>query len=57
MSRDGQDWTQVVDGNGYGTELNMFNRTSFTEVITSAIRLEIQMQSRWSAGILEVRLE
>ncbi len=57
MYRDGQDWKQVVDGNGYGTELNMFNRTSFTEVITSAIRLEIQMQSRWSAGILEVRLE
>ncbi len=57
LYRDGQTWKQVVDGNGYATRKDMFNRTAFTEITTTAVRIEIQMQPDWSGGILEVRLE
>lgn len=55
MYKDGDKWKQVVDGNGYAVERNMFNRTSFKAVTTKAIRIDIQLQDRWSAGVLEVR--
>jgi uncharacterized protein len=57
MYKDGADWKQVVDGNGYATERNMYNRTAFTQVRTEAVRLEIQMQPNWSAGVLQVRFD
>lgn len=57
LYRDRQEWKEVVDGSGYSTKIDMFNRTSFKEVTTEAIRVEIQLQPDWSGGILEVRLE
>ena len=55
MYKDDDEWKQVVDGNGYAVEKNMFNRTSFKAVTTKAVRIEIQLQDKWSAGVLEVR--
>lgn len=55
LYRDGSEWKPVDDGNGYATEKDMFNRTSFAEVTTSAVRMDVQMQKNWSGGILEVR--
>lgn len=57
LYKDGNEWRPVVDSNGYATELDMYNRTAFTQVTTSAVRLEIQMQRGWSAGVLQVRFE
>lgn len=57
LYRDGEGWKPVVDGNGFSTEKDTYNRTSFTEVTTGAVRMEIQMQPRWSGGVLEVRFE
>lgn len=57
MYKDGDDWKQVIDGNGYATQQNMYNRTAFTEVTTTAVRIELQMQRNWSAGVLQVRFD
>ena len=57
LYKDGDEWKPVDDSNGYATELNMFNRTAFTQVTTTAVRLEIRMQRGWSAGVLQVRFD
>jgi hypothetical protein len=57
LYKDGSQWRQVIDGNGYATEKDMFNRTAFQSVTTTAVRMEIQMQDNWSGGILELRFE
>ena len=54
MYKDGDDWKQVVDGNGYAVEKDMFNRTSFKAVTTKAVRIDVQLQDKWSTGVLEV---
>ncbi len=57
LYRDGDAWKPVVDSNGYATEKDMYNRTAFTEVTTRAVRLEVELQPHWSAGVLQVRFE
>ncbi len=57
LYRDGDDWKPVVDSNGYATEKDMYNRTAFTGVTTRAVRMEVQLQRNWSAGVLQVRFD
>ena len=49
----GRDWTPVANPSGLGVERNTFNRTSFDEVSTTKLRLEIVSDGSLSTGILE----
>jgi len=49
-------WTAVPNPTEYGVDVDKFNRTTFDPVETTGLRLSVQMQPNWSAGILEWRL-
>ncbi len=54
--QDGQ--FQAVKSHGaFGTEKDTFNTVEFDPVTTTAIKLEIDLQPEWSAGIQEVVIE
>lgn len=48
-------WLPVQAQGSYGTAMDTFNAVRFSEVETTAIRVALQIQSGWSAGILEMR--
>ncbi len=52
----GEEWTPVQSTSGYGCAVDRFNRCVFEEIETSAIRLVVKMQEKFSAGILEWRV-
>lgn len=54
---DGQEWKPVSAENGYSAQADQFNKTTFQPIKTTAVKMEIQLQDRWSAGIHEVRFE
>lgn len=41
----------------YGVEKGAFNKVSFEPVKTDALRIEVTLQERWSAGVQEVVIE
>jgi hypothetical protein len=41
----------------YGTEKDTFNKVDFDPVKTNAVKIEITLQNKWSAGIQEVVIE
>lgn len=51
--RSGDRWLPVKTTSAYGTEKDRYNHVSFRPVRTSGLRLEIQLQEKFSAGILE----
>jgi hypothetical protein len=55
--RDGDTWKDVQSSDAYGLERDRFNRVRFTPVATSGLRLELTMQSRWSAGLQEWKVK
>lgn len=55
--KDGESWKPVADASNYGTQMDEYNRVTFTPVKTTALRLAVQLQPDWSAGILEWRVE
>jgi DUF1680 family protein len=55
--KDGAEWKQVVDGNGYAVEEDMFNKTAFTKVKTTSVKIELQLTENLSGGVLEVRFQ
>jgi len=57
LYKDGTEWKPVSATVDYPTKLDKFNRVTFTPITTTALRLEVQLQSEWSGGILEWRLE
>ncbi|RYD49515.1 MAG: hypothetical protein EOP85_01480, partial [Verrucomicrobiaceae bacterium] len=50
----GGQWLPVQGASSYGVAMDQFNRVNFTPVETTAIRVVAQLQSGWSAGILEM---
>jgi hypothetical protein len=58
LYRDAGGQFQPVQSRGpYGTEKDQFNEVEFEQVTTTAIKLEIDLQPEWSAGIQEVVIE
>ena len=57
LYKGGEDWKLVEAAPAYGVELDRFNRVTFQPVTTSALRLEVSLQSQWSAGIQEWTVE
>jgi len=57
LYRDGGEWKPVRGASAYGTERDRWHRTTFDAVTTDGLRLEVQCQKGFSAGILEWRVE
>lgn len=53
---DGRDWQRAASQDGDQIKKDQFNRVTFMPVMTTAIRLEVQLQPHNSAGILEWRV-
>lgn len=53
---DGEQWKDVPNASGYGTQMDAFNKVTFAPVSTTALRVNVQLQTGWSGGILEWRL-
>ncbi len=57
LYRDGDDWKEVPNASSCGVNKDTFNRVTFDEVKTAGLRLEAQLASDCSAGILEWRID
>ena len=55
LYKDGDQWKDVSNANGYGVAKDKFNEAKFDPVQTASLRLEVQLQPEFSAGILEWR--
>jgi len=57
--RDGETWRPVTprDGESPGCAPDRYNRLRFAPVLTRELRLEVQLQAGYSAGILEWRIQ
>jgi DUF1680 family protein len=49
----GEDWLPVNAAGPYGTAKDGWNTVKFATVRTTALRLEVRMQEKWSAGVHE----
>jgi hypothetical protein len=56
LYKDGEKWTPVTNASAYGVEKDMFNEVTFEPVETEMLRIEVQLQPNFSAGILEWRV-
>ncbi len=57
MYKKGNRWTEVSNAGSRGTDRDKFNTVKFDPVKTAALRLEVQLQQDFSAGILEWRVD
>jgi hypothetical protein len=53
LYRKGGKWQPVARPSGYGVEKDRFNVTTFDEIETDALRIEVQLGKGFSGGILE----
>ena len=51
------EWRDVPSPSEFGTQLDQFNRCTFEPVDAEGLRLELELQDQWSAGIHEWRVE
>lgn len=57
LYRDGNDWKPVSATSPFGVARDAWNKTTFTPVTTSALRIELSMQQGFSAGLQEWRVK
>jgi uncharacterized protein len=57
LYKDGTDWKPVEAQDPYGTAKDRYNTVRFKQVTTSALRLELTMQPRVSAGVQEWKVK
>jgi len=57
LYKDGEEWKPVQTTDAYGVAKDQFNKVSFKPVTTTGLRLEVQLQPRWSTGIQEWKVE
>ncbi len=53
LYKDADQWKPVVSPNEFPAKVDRFNQVDFESIETTAIRLEVQLQPKYSAGILE----
>ncbi|MBT3198299.1 MAG: hypothetical protein HN350_00115 [Phycisphaerales bacterium] len=53
MHRDGGKWKPVSNASTFGVEKDKYNCVTFDAVTTDALRLEVQLEKKFSGGILE----
>ena len=57
LYRRGEEWVPVAPTSAYGMLKDRSNDVDFLPVKTTAIKLEVQLQPGWSAGIYEVSVQ
>jgi uncharacterized protein len=57
LYKTGEDWLPVKAAGPYGTVKDAWNTIKFAPVRTTALRLEVQMQENWSAGVHEWKIK
>jgi hypothetical protein len=57
LYRVGERWSPVENATGYTVTLDKFNRVTFAPVECNGVRIEVQLQPNFSAGILEWKVE
>jgi len=50
------EWRNVPNPGGYGVMKDVYNRTTFDPIEAEGLRLEVQLQDKWAAGIHEWRV-
>lgn len=55
--KDGSDWKPVESTTPFASEKDRYNRVSFKPVLTDSLKLEVVLQSEWSAGIQELKVK
>lgn len=53
----GDEWKEVSNAGGYGTEKGRYNKVAFDSVKTTGLRIEVQLEPGFSGGILEWRVD
>ncbi len=56
LYRKGGKWGEVDEPSGYGCEGDRYNATRFTPITTDGLRIDIQLQEKWAAGVHEWRV-
>jgi hypothetical protein len=54
--RPGRNWKPVEGVSEYGTKPDAFNRVAFTPVETLGLRIEVQLQPKFSGGVLNLKV-
>jgi hypothetical protein len=54
--KDGDAWKPVAGAGEFGCAKDTFNKVAFDAVTTTALRIEVQLQDKFSGGILEWRV-
>jgi DUF1680 family protein len=57
LYKTGDDWLPVSAAGPYGTAKDAWNTVKFRQVLTKALRLEVQFQDGWSAGVHEWKVK
>jgi len=57
LYKDGDQWKPVEATDAYGVAKDQYNKVSFKAVATSGLRLEVTMQTNWSAGLQEWKVK
>jgi hypothetical protein len=57
LYKDGEEWKPVESAGPYGVEKDKYNRVTFKAVTTTALRVEVTMQPRVSAGVARWRVK
>ncbi len=57
LYKDGETWKPVAASGAYGTAKDKYNTVTFRPVRTTGLRLEVQAQKDFSAGVLEWKVK
>ncbi|MCX6568991.1 MAG: glycoside hydrolase family 127 protein, partial [Candidatus Aminicenantes bacterium] len=57
LYKSGEDWLPVKAAGDYGVAKDAWNTVKFAPVRTVALRLEVQLQKDWSAGVHEWKIK
>ena len=57
LYKEGDQWKPVETSEAYGVERDRYNSVAFRPVTTGALRLEVTLQPKWSAGIQEWKVK
>ena len=57
LYKDGEEWKPVATNDSYGVEKDRYNKVTFKPVTTHMLRLEVTLQTEWSAGIQEWKVK
>ena len=57
LYKDGTEWKPVAGASAFGTAKDAYNTVRFTPVTTAALRIELEMQPRVSAGVQEWKVK